>query len=75
MWTGFRPVSADGMPIIGPAALAGLYYATGHGASGVGPAPGTAALLAALILGREPPIAAEPFRPDRFRGAAAPAPH
>jgi glycine oxidase len=69
MWTGFRPVSADGMPIIGPARLGGLFYATGHGASGVGPAPGTAALLAALILGKEAPVPAEPFRPDRFKGA------
>lgn len=66
MWTGFRPVSADGVPIIGPAAIEGLFYATGHGASGVGPAPGTAALLAALVLGREPPVPAESFRPDRF---------
>jgi glycine oxidase len=65
-WTGFRPVSADGMPIIGPAAIGGLFYATGHGASGVGPAPGTAALLAALVLGKEPPIPADAFRTDRF---------
>jgi glycine oxidase len=69
MWTGFRPVSADGLPIIGRASIAGLYYATGHGPSGVGPAPGTAALLTALLLGREPPIPAEEFSPLRF-GAA-----
>ena len=66
LWTGFRPVSADGVPIIGPANLEGLFYATGHGASGVGPAPGTAALLAALVFGKEPPVPAESFRPDRF---------
>ncbi|HEV8635978.1 MAG TPA: glycine oxidase ThiO [Chloroflexota bacterium] len=66
MWTGFRPVSADGLPIVGASAIEGLYYATGHGPSGVGPAPGTAALLAALVLGREPPIPPEAFSPLRF---------
>ncbi|HEY3080561.1 MAG TPA: glycine oxidase ThiO [Chloroflexota bacterium] len=71
MWTGFRPLSADGLPILGPSAIEGLFYATGHGPSGVGPAPGTARLLAALVLGREPPIPPEPFSPLRF-GAAKP---
>jgi glycine oxidase len=66
IWTGFRPVSADGLPIIGQSNVEGLYYCTGHGPSGVGPAPGTAALLAALVLGKEPPIPAEAFSPRRF---------
>jgi glycine oxidase len=66
IWTGFRPYSVDGLPIIGRADPEGLYYATGHGPSGIGPAPGTAALLAALILGHEPPIPPGPFRPQRF---------
>jgi glycine oxidase len=72
VWTGFRPVSADGMPIIGAAAIEGLFYATGHGASGVGPAPGTAALLAALVLGKRPPIDAAPFSPKRFASVPSP---
>lgn len=66
IWTGFRPYSADGLPIIGPADLPGLFYATGHGPSGIGPGPGTAALLGALVLGQAPPIPPEPFRPQRF---------
>jgi glycine oxidase len=66
LWTGFRPLSADGLPIIGPSAIEGLFYATGHGPSGVGPAPGTARLLAALVLGREPPVPPEAFSPLRF---------
>src|SRR5262249_50117183 len=67
IWTGFRPVSADGLPIIGKADLDGLFYCTGHGPSGIGPAPGTAALLGARVLGQSPPIPPDPFRPQRFR--------
>ena len=66
IWTGFRPYSVDGLPIIGKADVEGLFYATGHGPSGIGPAPGTAALLGALVLGSAPPIPAEPFQPQRF---------
>ena len=67
VWTGFRPYSVDGLPIVGRADVDGLFYATGHGPSGIGPAPGTAALLAALVLGKQPPIPPEPFRPQRFK--------
>jgi glycine oxidase len=70
-WCGFRPVSADGLPIIGPAAIDGLFYATGHGASGVGPAPGSARLLAAYVLGKEPPFDASALSPMRFAMAVA----
>src|SRR5439155_18669033 len=45
-WTGFRPLSPDGIPVIGPGAANGIYFATGHGPSGIGPLPGTVALLA-----------------------------
>lgn len=67
IWTGFRPVSVDGLPIVGESDVKGLFYATGHGASGIGPAPGTAALLASLVAGKSPPIDAGPFSPARFR--------
>ena len=49
MWTGFRPLSADGLPLIGKGALDGLYMLTGHGPSGIAPLPGSIALLMALI--------------------------
>jgi glycine oxidase len=65
MWTGFRPVSLDGFPFIGPGQLEGLYFATGHGPHGISPAPGTARLLATLIAGEEPPIDPRPFSPLR----------
>ncbi len=67
IWTGFRPLSPDGMPIIGQASLTGLFIASGHGPSGIGPLPGSVALLASLLLGEEPPVSAEAFSPLRFR--------
>jgi glycine/D-amino acid oxidase-like deaminating enzyme len=70
MWTGFRPLSADGLPLIGPGELDGLYMLTGHGPSGISPMPGSVALLVALMLGEAPPLEPAPFNPRRF----APAP-
>ncbi len=66
IWTGFRPLSPDGVPIVGPGALEGLWFVTGHGPSGIGPLPGTIALLAALLFDEDPPIPPEPFSPLRF---------
>ena len=68
MWTGFRPNSLDGLPLIGRGAIEGLYFATGHGPSGIAPAPASARLLAALVTGCPPPIPPEPFDPMRFAG-------
>jgi glycine oxidase len=66
MWTGFRPLSADGLPLIGAGLVDGLYFLTGHGPSGIAPLPGSVALLMALIAGEEPPISAAAFAPRRF---------
>jgi D-amino-acid dehydrogenase len=65
-WSGLRPTTPDGLPLIG--ALPGLdniYLATGHGMLGVTLAPATANLLAPLVLeGRTAPELA-PFDPAR----------
>ena len=66
IWTGFRPNSADGLPLIGPGAVEGLFFATGHGPSGIAPAPATARLLVALVTGAPPPAPPEAFDPRRF---------
>jgi glycine oxidase len=68
-WTGFRPVTPDRLPLIGPSLVRGLFYVTGHGPNGLGPAPGSAALLAAHVCGEPLPIAVQAFDPLRF-GAA-----
>ena len=67
IWTGFRPSSADGLPLIGRGDFDGLYFLTGHGPSGIAPLPGSVALLMALIAGEDPPLSPEPFDPLRFR--------
>jgi glycine oxidase len=66
LWTGFRPLSADGRPLIGAGDLRGLWYLTGHGPSGIAPLPGSLALLGALMVGESPPIEPGPFSPARF---------
>jgi glycine/D-amino acid oxidase-like deaminating enzyme len=48
-----RPVSADGRPLIGAIdGIAGLFVAAGHGPWGISTGPGSARLIADLILGR-----------------------
>jgi D-amino-acid dehydrogenase len=65
-WAGLRPMTGDGLPLIGHApALRNVYVATGHGMLGVTLAPATAALLAPLVLeGRLAPEL-RPFDPGR----------
>lgn len=66
MWTGFRPFCADGLPAIGAGTPEGLFFCTGHGPSGIGPAPASVRLAAALICGTPPPFDPAPFDPKRF---------
>ena len=71
-WTGFRPATADTLPLIGPwTSTAGLWIAAGHEGLGITSATGTAQLLADLIAGRAPSIDATPYSPMRLaRGPA-----
>ncbi len=64
----FRPVTADGMPIIGPiAGHENAYVATGHSVWGMLNAPGTAEALADAILGEDrSQIDLAPFSPARL---------
>jgi glycine oxidase len=51
-WAGLRPVTPDGLPIVGPAPdLSHLWYATGHGRNGILLAAITAILLQQMIRG------------------------
>lgn len=66
-WYGFRPVTPDGLPVIGRApGIEGLIIATGHAMLGFTQAPITGKLVAELADGRPPSVSLEPFRPDRF---------
>lgn len=65
-WSNFRPASPDGEPILGPGAIPGLLYATGHTRNGILLCPITADAVAACVLGAPPPVDLAPFSPARF---------
>lgn len=65
-WAGLRPMSADGVPIIGCTPVDGLYVNTGHGHLGWTFAAGSGRLLADLILNREPGIDAASYAYSRL---------
>ena len=70
MWSGFRPRTEDGDPIIGPdAETEGLYYATGHFRKGILLAPLTARIVGALVSGEETPPLPSAFAPGRVAEA------
>ncbi len=65
-WVGFRPATADKLPLIGPwPEIGGVWIAAGHEGLGITMATGTADLIVAGILGTKPPVDAAPFRPGR----------
>jgi D-amino-acid dehydrogenase len=66
-WMGRRPSLPDSLPIIGPASrVANVYYAFGHGHTGLcGGAP-TGRIIADLIAGRRPSIDVAPYSVSRF---------
>ena len=49
-WAGLRPVSSDGLPILGGGPIENLRYATGHGRNGILLAPRTAEIMAGFLL-------------------------
>jgi D-amino-acid dehydrogenase len=55
-WTGLRPMTPDGPPVIGPTRLSNLWLNTGHGTLGWTMACGSGALLADLIDEKRPNI-------------------
>ena len=66
-WTGMRPATVDGRPVIGRhPTLPRVWVAAGHEGLGVTTAFGTAQLLADLMLARPGSIDAAPYSPSRF---------
>jgi hypothetical protein len=64
-WVGPRPVTADGLPLIGATRRPGLFVAGGHGMWGMTLGPATGRLLADLIATGRRPAALESFDPCR----------
>jgi glycine oxidase len=67
---GLRPGTPDNLPIIGPGALAGLHWATGHYRNGILLAPLTAELVVAGLTGAEA-AAVSAADPRRFAAVGA----
>ncbi len=65
-WTGLRPMTPDGTPIVGPTQLSNLWLATGHGTLGWTMAAGTGRLLADWMAGRRPAIDTEGLGLERY---------
>jgi D-amino-acid dehydrogenase len=55
-WSGLRPMTPDGPPIIGATRYANLHLNTGHGTLGWTMACGSARVLSDLLSGRKPEI-------------------
>ena len=64
-WTGLRPATPDGTPIVGATALRNLFLNTGHGTLGWTMACGSGRFLAHLLGNKRPQISAEGL--DIFR--------
>ena len=65
-WTGLRPMTPDGTPIVGKSPFSNLFLSTGHGTLGWTMAAGTGKLMADLISRRTPEIAMDGLTLDRY---------
>jgi D-amino-acid dehydrogenase len=70
-WTGLRPMTPDGTPIVGRTPLRNLYTNTGHGTLGWTMSCGSAQLLADLISSKRPAIFADDLSVARYLDAEA----
>ncbi|HKW40278.1 MAG TPA: glycine oxidase ThiO [Gemmatimonadales bacterium] len=67
MWAGLRPATPDGRPILGPdPEVERLWYATGHGRSGILLAALTAEIIADLLTKGESDVDISPLHVGRF---------
>jgi D-amino-acid dehydrogenase len=68
---GLRPLTSDGLPVLGAVpGVDGVFLATGHGPSGLTLGPYSARVVAALMLGKAPGTDLAPFSVARFTPAA-----
>jgi glycine oxidase len=66
-WAGLRPVTPDGLPIIGAEPrLPGLWYATGHGRNGILLAGITGVIVRQLLAGEPTVEDIDAYSPGRF---------
>lgn len=65
-WTGLRPMTCDGPPILGASRYANFFFNTGHGPLGWTLSAGSARLVADMVAERTPEIDATPYSVTRF---------
>jgi len=65
-WTGLRPMTPDGTPVVGATALPNLFINSGHGTLGWTMSCGSGQLLADLISGKRPAIASDDLSVSRY---------
>jgi len=70
-WTGLRPMTPDGTPIVGATPLSNLFLNTGHGTLGWTMACGSGKLLADQMTGHHPEISTEGLAMSRYAKGSA----
>jgi D-amino-acid dehydrogenase len=65
-WSGLRPMTPDGPPVIGSTPISNLFLNTGHGTLGWTMACGSGQVLADIISGRKPAIEVEDLSIRRY---------
>ena len=65
-WTGLRPMTSDGVPILGKTPIEGLYLNSGHGHLGWTMAAASGRIVADTIMGRTPEMDMSLYSIDRF---------
>ncbi|HLT63695.1 MAG TPA: D-amino acid dehydrogenase [Pseudohongiella sp.] len=71
-WTGLRPMTPDGTPVIGGTAYNNLYLNTGHGTLGWTMSCGSGKVLADLLSGQRPAISTEGLNLSRYNKQSGP---
>jgi glycine/D-amino acid oxidase-like deaminating enzyme len=66
VWCGLRPMSADGVPLVGTTAIGNLSVSSGHGHLGWTMAAGSARLFTDLVSRRVPALDPGAYDPKRF---------
>ena len=65
LWAGLRPVTPDGVPLLGPTRVPGVVVNAGHGPMGWTMACGSAFVIADQLCGKEPAIASVAYGIER----------
>lgn len=65
-WTGLRPMTPDGTPVVGRTPVSNLFLNTGHGTLGWTMSCGSGQLLADLMSGKKPAIQADDLSVHRY---------